>query len=192
MNTPSHAIINWCLLGNKKSLRLVWAILLGSVLPDLPIFGFYFLQKVILGNPDALIWSEIYFQGHWQDLFDLTHSVPIALVGFGAAYYFKSPAGKVFALSFLLHSALDFPVHHDDAHRHFYPFSHFKFFSPVSYWDPKHYGYVGASIEGLMVLASTICLYRRSSSFKARALFALLFVTYLGTMASVYYYFMSE
>jgi hypothetical protein len=61
----------------------------------------------------------------------------------------------VLGLSLVCHSLLDFPVHHDDAHRHFFPFSNYRFFSPFSYWDPNHYGRIVALIEMTLVLGVT-------------------------------------
>ena len=41
----------------------------------------------------------------------------------------------------------------DDAHRHFYPLSDYRFISLVSYWDPRHYGTVAMPAELLTVAA---------------------------------------
>ncbi len=58
----------------------------------------------------------------------------------------------VFCVSIICHCLLDLPVHHDDAHRHFFPLSNYRFISPFSYWDVNHYGRVVAAIELLLVL----------------------------------------
>ena len=63
----------------------------------------------------------------------------------------------------LLHSLGDFPLHHDDAHRHFFPFSDWRFISPISYWDPAHYGNWASLLEIFAVLAISIFLYCRQA-----------------------------
>ena len=66
--------------------------------------------------------------------------------------------------SILLHCLEDLPLHHDDGHRHFWPFSNFRFESPVSYWDPNYYGAIAGQIElGLMLIAS-VYVFRRVRS----------------------------
>ena len=53
----------------------------------------------------------------------------------------------------LLHLTFDLPFHHDDDHPHFWPFSDWRFTSPLSYWDPAHDGRVIALAEvGLAVV----------------------------------------
>ena len=59
----------------------------------------------------------------------------------------------ILCLSMVGHSLLDLPVHNDDAHRHFFPFSNYRFISPFSYWDPNHYGRIVAFVEMALVLA---------------------------------------
>lgn len=51
-----------------------------------------------------------------------------------------------------VHCLIDLPVHHDDAHRHFFPFSEYRFFSPVSYWDPQHFGNYVLTVEIVLTL----------------------------------------
>ncbi len=48
---------------------------------------------------------------------------------------------------------MDLPVHHDDGHRHFFPLSDWRFASPVSYWDPEHYGRIVGTAEAVFVVA---------------------------------------
>ena len=57
----------------------------------------------------------------------------------------------------------DLPLHNDDAHRHFFPFSDWRFSSPVSYWDPQHYGYWASLVEFSCVLLASIFLYLRNA-----------------------------
>ena len=67
-----------------------------------------------------------------------------------------------------MHCALDFLTHHDDGHHHFYPLSDFAFESPISYWDPGHYGRIVAPIEQVVILTTSIYLFRRLETRLAR------------------------
>lgn len=158
MNTPSHAILNLVLLDRAQNHP--WPVLLGSVLPDLPIFAFYGLQRWVYGQPSNKIWSEIYFQPFWQDVVAIAHSMPLALVGWAIARSQNHSGGELLCLSLLLHSLLDLPVHSEDAHRHFWPLTDYRFFSPLSYWDPRHYGQWVALAEALLVLGAMVLLWR--------------------------------
>lgn len=164
MNTPSHAIINLAIQGMPKLPKANLAIVMGGILPDIPIFIFYFWAKLIVRLPEAKIWSEAYYHPFVQDIVALFHSIPLALIGWAIAYYFKSEIIQVICLSMVLHSLLDLPVHHDDAHRHFYPFSNYRFISPFSYWDPRYHGKVVAFIEMMLVLFATFRVFPWVSS----------------------------
>ena len=50
--------------------------------------------------------------------------------------------------------------------------------SPVSYWDPRHYGDIVAPLEALAVAVALVMLLRRYDGRAARAA--------LGTMAGAY------
>jgi hypothetical protein len=76
-------------------------------------------------------------------------------MGLIASLYWNWHTGVVFCASLICHSLLDLPVHHDDAHRHFFPLSDYRFISPLSYWDPSHYGQFVALAEVLVILALT-------------------------------------
>ena len=73
----------------------------------------------------------------------------------------------------LLHLALDFPLHHDDARRHFWPVSDWVFVSPYSYWDRAHHGGTIATIEIVISLVLLAVLWRRFHAKLARAAIAI-------------------
>jgi hypothetical protein len=156
MNTPSHAILNLTLLGKSIYPHGNLIIVLGGILPDIPIFIFYGWAKWIAKMPEGKIWSEAYYHPVVQDIVALFHSIPLAAIGLIIAFFFEWEILQIMCLSLILHSLLDLPVHHDDAHRHFFPFSNYRFISPISYWDPKHYGNIVALIEIILVLLGTI------------------------------------
>lgn len=155
MNTPSHAIINLAILGRSQQPEFNLIIVLGGILPDLPIFGFYFWAKFITHLPGEKIWTEAYYQPAVQNLVSLFHSIPLALLGWLIAYRFGWEWAQLLCLSMVLHSLGDLPVHNHDAHQHFYPFSNYRLIGPLSYWDPKHYGSIVAFLEMGLVLLST-------------------------------------
>ena len=108
------------------------------------MFGFYVYQKIV-GSSEQLIWSTLYFQPSWQLFFDLFNSIPVAVIILVAAR--QSRFVQLVAASALLHLLFDLPLHNDDAHRHFLPFTNWRFESPVSYWDSNHFGHIVAILE---------------------------------------------
>lgn len=154
MNTPGHYILNLALLGKTIAPKHNMAIAIGAILPDLPIFVFYFVAKFIYKLPEGKIWSEAYYEPFWQNIVALFHSIPLALIGAAIFYRLDWKPGVILCLSMVGHSLLDLPVHHDDAHRHFFPLSNYRFISPFSYWDTNHYGKIVSFVEMTLVLAA--------------------------------------
>ena len=113
-----------------------------------------------------------------QNVFAIGNSMPLALLGLGIFLWQKRPAGAALFASMLLHHLADLPLHHDDAHRHFWPLSDYRFISPVSYWDPDHFGNYGALLEtGLLLLASVV-IWRRAKSIWAKSILVLISMAY--------------
>lgn len=190
MNTPAHALVAVASLAGGSRLPYARYALLGGVLPDLPIFGFYLFQKAMVGSSEAQIWNEAYFRADWQLFFDAFNSAPVALLGIGLAGLFATPmrnAAQVFFGAVLLHVALDLPLHHDDAHRHFLPLGDFRFESPISYWDPAHAGALGAGIEVACVLGACAILFRRYPSPWTRSLLGALSLVSLAGYTFLYW-----
>lgn len=157
MNTPAHIAAGLFVWRNESSQGAASAVVLGALLPDLPMFAFYGFQKLIAGSSEREIWSDLYFRSEWQLFFDVFNSIPLLALVTGISYAFGFRWGVLLGGSALLHLFCDLPVHHDDAHRHFLPFTNWRFASPVSYWDPKHFGVVFMCCE--LILAITACIY---------------------------------
>ncbi|MEB3273662.1 MAG: hypothetical protein ACO4AJ_00920 [Prochlorothrix sp.] len=176
MKTPSHAVINLALLMPHSAATA--AIALGSVLPDVPIFVMYVWAKGVRRQDDRKIWSEIYYSSFWYGWTALVHSIPLAL---GIAALGSLGLGDwaiALGLSMALHDLLDLPVHHDDAHCHFLPFSAYRFISPFSYWDPRHYGRQVAWVEALLVLGATVGVWPWLTSVGVRGVLLLVNALY--------------
>lgn len=183
MNTPAHIVLNTVVLGRGRWRGHAGAIALGALTPDLPMVGFFLYQRLALARPDELIWSSIYFQPAWQAFFDCFNSLPLILVAAVMAWRMRNTAGTAFFASMAVHCLADLALHHDDAHRHFYPFSEWRFESPVSYWDPQHYGHVAMPVEMLLVVLGTLYLMRRGSPRGERLLGASVLASYVVFIA---------
>jgi hypothetical protein len=179
MNTPSHAIINLAILGKKQHPEWNLLAVAGGILPDIPIFLFYFWAKYMARLPPDTIWSKAYFEPAFQNIVALFHSIPLAVIGWLIACYFGWQNLQLLFLSMVLHSLGDLPVHNDDAHRHFFPFSNYRFISPLSYWDRNHYGSIVSVVEILLVMLSTYRVFGWVNSYVGKGLLILVNCFYL-------------
>ncbi|HEY9761795.1 MAG TPA: hypothetical protein V6D07_04680 [Trichocoleus sp.] len=186
MNTPSHLILNLATLRRPAHPEVTWPVLIGAFVPDAAMFVFYAWVKFVERLPDSTIWNETFFSQSWQDIFAIGNSIPLVLLGIGATYAWRKWAWLYFFASMLLHQLCDLPVHHDDAHRHFVPLSNYRFISPVSYWDPDHYGALIALIESSLVLIASVYLWRQVRSRLGRGLLLLTNVVYVAGYVAFY------
>ncbi|MEM9584987.1 MAG: cobalamin biosynthesis protein CobQ [Pseudomonadota bacterium] len=161
MNTPAHLIFAATAFGKPGKPWVTGAAIFGGLAPDLSLYLMAGWQLVILGTDPNIVFLVMYYSDSWQAIFAVDNSFFVwgALLGF--ALWAKSAAFIAFAGAGLLHLALDFPLHNDDARLHFWPVSDWKFISPVSYWDPQHYGSVVGPIETALSLACLALLWRR-------------------------------
>ena len=166
MHTPAHTVFNLLFLGRRGHPELVFPIMIGSVLPDSPMFLFYFWEKHWMGRAERWIWSTGYHDPSWQAFFDLFNSIP--LLGIAGLLSFWSGRRWLPAMfgSMILHCLADLLLHHHDSHRHFFPFSQWRFESPLSYWDLRYYGHIFAPLELLFVVAGCLLLI---TTWKVRA-----------------------
>ncbi len=195
MNTPAHILVSAAILSRSSTSppnrTCLSAAVAGALLPDALMFVFYGVEKFVLGQPERLIWSERYFLNSWQDLFDVFNSFPIALIGLAVACWIGSRWWMILFASMLIHFALDLPLHHDDGHRHFFPLSHWRYQSPVSYWDPRHFGLPVAFLETVLTLGCYAVCFRRHPSRFARIglgiVACLELLMFFGLVAFVWY-----
>jgi hypothetical protein len=85
-------------------------------------------------------------------------------IGLGLAIALRSAWAIALCGSALMHLGFDFLLHHDDGRAHFWPLSNWIFQSPVSYWDPAHYGTWVGMIEISVSLILCVVIWRRFQS----------------------------
>ena len=118
MHTPTHAALNFLVLGRNPESPRLW-ILIGAVLPDAPMLGFFLYEKLVRGETAGRIFHDLYFEPRWQTVFDVSHSIPLFLLLAALCWSRKSRSGLFLAISLLLHSLVDWPTHLEDAHAYF-------------------------------------------------------------------------
>jgi hypothetical protein len=166
MITPSHIIYSWALAKKTENTaqnnsKRTLAFVLGALFPDTPTYVFFLVCGVILGYSGPAMWDDMYFNSGWAIPITLTHSFILWPLLIAIASYFSWKFLRWFSISALFHAAVDFFVHTDDAYRHFWPFSNWKFHSPISYYNPHEYGlYVGA-FDSLLILGLLTYLYTK-------------------------------
>ena len=199
MMTQTHVLIGLALFGRpKEPVRNLMAIA-GGIVPDAAIFVLYAIEKS-RGTAERVIWRDVYYSPFWQDAVAWGNSIPLWLLFLLVGYLLSfKPATKtvsvwimVFAGSCLAHMACDLPLHVDDAHRHFFPLSNWRFRSPVSYWDPDHFGVEAASFEALLGIGLSVLLIRRFKNVFARIGIAVLLIGYLAVPAWFAFQFLSS
>lgn len=173
--TPTHLLVGAALFAKPaKEPRQKWrnaAILFGALLPDLSIFVLFFYARVFAGISEQELWSVTYWSEPWQTFNKMGNSFVVFAVLGALAVVIQQRWLLALALAALAHLMLDFPVHADDAHVHFWPVTEWRFYSPISYWDPRHFGDIFFMLEIAFGVALTVLLWRR---FKGRVTRAVL------------------
>ena len=204
MNTQTHLLMGAALFGRPLP-RLAIAGALGGVIPDAPMFAIIGGLKMA-GYGLEEIFGRLYWQHWWQVANAIGHNFLLwgaLAIGSGLVLSAKTAApgrssGLAFEMQFvrldaplvfafsgsaLLHSVIDFLFHRNDAHMHFWPLSQWRFRSPVSYWDPNHFGNWFGMFEAAIGLLLVAVLFRRYRNFWLRAALALACILYLAVPA---------
>ena len=133
------------------------AFLLGSVMPDVPLYvlSLWFIVYYQFINPlqgDGQVFADqydtLYFNNPlWMIGHNLFHA-PLMILLLAGIGYQANKRGKNwgrpllwFAMACGLHSFIDILTHYDDGPLLFFPFNwQIRFPAPISYWDPAHGG----------------------------------------------------
>jgi len=170
--------------GGRMQPRAAMAGALGGLAPDVPAFALVLWAALVQRRGAEEIFGALYFSPAWQAVMAPSHSVALWTAGLAAAVLLRRPLAVAFAASGLLHQVFDFAFHAEDAHRHLWPFSDWRFISPVSYWDPAHHAGVVAPLETLAALGLAAWLATVYRTRWARVALALLALTYVAQIAA--------
>ena len=183
MNTQTHLLLASAVLTKRGSKARNVAILLGAFLPDLPVFALFGIAK-LMGFTDHQIFGDFYFREEMRNLMGLFNSFFVAALIAGIGWLFKDRwfgwPMVFFAAAMTIHAASDLPVHVDDGHRHFWPFSSFVYSSPFSYWDGAHHGGIVSLIEAALGIVCAVVVWGRFPVPWIRALCGIAIFAYVA------------
>ena len=178
MITPTHAVVNAVLarstgLRTKLSVQSRVAFVVGGVAPDIALYilsvaavvYYPLIDGVSISDAHERAMYDLYFNSPWWIAgHNLLHAPIILLAVIAAASLFTSSWRRrirSFAAGALVHSMIDIFVHHDDGPLVFFPVSwSIRFSSPVSYWDPDHYGWFLRPLDLAISAAGAVWLTR--------------------------------
>ncbi len=163
MNTPAHMIFGLTVFAKAGRPTVTAAALAGALIPDLSLYLMSGWHLQVLGTSPQVVFGQLYFSDAWQSIFRIDNSMILWGIALTFGLMFRMPVMIALCGAAMLHLVGDFLLHHDDGRAHFWPISNWIFQSPVSYWDPAHYGTIFGAIE---VGASLLCcavLWRRFS-----------------------------
>lgn len=167
MNTPSHFLMTafaraFTLRKHPHKVLSRRSIFLGAVAPDLPLYflsvGTYVYYVHIMGWPARsafrYMFDTLYFENMvWIGLHNTLHAPLVVVTGLWISHLRSWRALYTFFLACALHSVVDILTHHNDGPVLFFPLDwQYRFASPVSYWDPAHYGQYFSVFESLLNL----------------------------------------
>jgi len=159
------------------------AIFLGSLIPDIAIYLWAPYQSIVNDVSGAEMWDKLYFEPPMQNLIAWFNSVPIyaglAVLGFMMRAKTWGKLILFFALAALIHMATDLPVHAEDAYRHFWPVTDWRFYSPLSYWDSNHHAGWVSRFEVVLALGCIAVLWQRFPRRFVKIVLSLLIVFYI-------------
>ncbi len=144
---------------------------LGGLAPDIGLYAliagasiFYpTVRGLSLQETAVLAFDDLFFNDPlWIIVQNTLHS-PVVIGGLTAVAALLNKRRLLnFALGSLLHTAMDIPVHHDDGPLYLFPLNwNLRFHSPVSYWDPAHFGRFVQPVDlAITVLGGGYLLYQ--------------------------------
>jgi hypothetical protein len=174
MNTPAHLIFGLTAFGKAHRPAVTTAAFAGALIPDLSLYLMAGAHLLFLGTDPQVVFGELYFSETWQSIFRIDNSMVLWGIALVLGLMWRSPVIIALCGAALLHLVFDFALHHDDGRAHFWPISNWIFASPVSYWDPQHYGGIVGPIETLAVLICCVVLWLRNTGRIMRALVVVL------------------
>ncbi|PJI92709.1 hypothetical protein BC777_1569 [Yoonia maricola] len=161
MNTPAHLIFGLTAFGKAGRPAVTAAALAGALIPDLSLYLMAGWHLQVLGTSPEVVFGQLYYSDAWQSIFRIDNSIILWGILLTLGAMLRSPVLIALCGAALLHLGLDFLLHNDDGRAHFWPYSNWVFQSPVSYWDPDHYGnIVGAMEVGLSLLCCGVLIRR--------------------------------
>ena len=161
MNTPTHLIMATALFAKPMHRKVTTAALIGGFIPDFSLYFMFFWHRFVLNTSTNEIFRDLYYSDYWQKIFAIDNSFIVWGILLGFALWLKNTWMIALTGAAFLHLLCDFPLHVDDARAHFWPFTMWKFESPVSYWDSNHHGDIFSVIEILLVCVLLGILWRR-------------------------------
>lgn len=186
MRTLSHLIINSALFKKVNPSGIPRsAFLLGAVLPDIPLgmlhIGYYVYSHFVLGIPSPGLmppgFDYLFFNNPWWIAsHNFLHSPTALLIYLILLWKFRNKIMSIghwlfwMVVGSTIHTTLDIFTHFDDGPLLFWPFDlHTRFHSPISYYDPFHFGMVFTIFEWILdalLLAYIISPWIRKSFTK--------------------------
>ena len=186
MNSQTHLLLACALLARRGDKVRNAAVVTGSILPDLPVYGLYAVASA-QGFNSQEVFGDLYFREEMRNLMGLVNSFFVALAIAVAGWLFRDRwwgwALLFFAAAMALHAIGDLPVHVDDGHRHFWPFSTWVFNSPLSYWDREHHGGMVSLLEMSLGIICAIVVWVRFPVTWIRVLCAGAIAAYIAVPA---------
>ena len=168
MITTTHAVINAVIAHRSRgrsagvfaSTSSRRAFVVGGVAPDLALYVLSAAALIYYPLADGLSFSDahqramedLFFNSTWWIVGHNTLHAPIVLaVLLLGGWTLRSPLRdrvQAFAAGAGLHSVIDVLTHHDDGPLVLFPFSlSVRLSSPVSYWNPDHFGWFMRPID---------------------------------------------
>lgn len=176
MITQSHSIAALALFGKSGHTKRNVAAVIGGLIPDLTMFYMVFWERM-QGNSFQKIFDELYFSDFWQEIFAVNNSAPLFALIAAIGFVVKRAWVWAFGLAALLHAMIDLPLHNDDGHPHFWPFTNWIYESPVSYWDPDHYGNIAGKVEFLLITCLAAYAFLRLKDLFSRIAIGVLYLS---------------
>ncbi len=170
LNTPAHLIMGLALFGKPGDRQRIAGGLAGGLIPDLSLYLMAGTHLLILKTPPRVVFGQMYFSEDWQRVFRIDNSFVLWGIGLALAMSLKSRWATAMCGAALMHLFFDFTLHNNDARAHFWPITTWVFQSPLSYWDPRHFGRIVGWVEvGICLLLAT-WLWQRYRSVAMRGL----------------------